>query len=117
MAHALKLKKTEPKNKKPELELVVNNVVDSLMNEGLVEVFKHQNGSLIDESQWYLDGELDGSMNYQGLKQRLGYLVRKIRNLYQKKEDFSIQELECFSTQELEWFREGNDPNYVALIS
>ena len=83
MVSVLKIKKVEPRDEKPKLELVVDNVVDSLMNDGLVEVFKDQNGSLMDEGQWFVNGELDGSMDYQGLRQRFRYSVGKIKNLYQ----------------------------------
>jgi len=103
-------KKLNPIINPPRLELVVDNVADSLMNDGLVEVFKDQNGSLVDEGQWFVNGELDGSMNYKGSKQKIRYSIGKIKNLFQKEEN-------GFTEYEEAWFKEGNDPNYIALFS
>jgi len=106
MVYALKLKESKY-NVEPKLELVVDNVVNTIP-ESFIEVFKDQNGSLINENQWFVNGEFDGSRDYTGLLQKFRYSIAKIKSLYQKEPDFT--------KQEMEWFKNGKDPNYIALL-
>ena len=97
-----KLKFQRRKINEPKLELVVDN----LSIKPTIDVFKNQYGSLIDEDQWFADGELGGAIDYKNPKQRLRYFMKKSKP-YQKRNGFT--------KKENTWFKMGEDPNYLAF--
>ena len=97
-----KLKFQRRKINEPKLELVVDN----FPIKPKIDVFKNQYGSLIDEDQWFADGELGGAIDYKNPKQRLRYFMKKSKP-YQKRNGFT--------KKENTWFKMGEDPNYLAF--